>query len=132
MRVRLVTAVLMAAALAGCHRKEKEEEHEKKLVLPLVVTFTNSGYARRTPLEDYPLQGRDGGGVKAMRLGAKAGTAVSAVLFASKGGDFECTVQGPKVDVVDGADIPLDDRTKLGASVTEPVLAACLSLGSVR
>src|SRR5205085_2420201 len=35
--------------------------------LPLVVTFTEGGYARRTPLEDYPLQGRDGGGVKAMR-----------------------------------------------------------------
>jgi DNA gyrase/topoisomerase IV subunit A len=100
--------------------------------LPLVVTFTNSGYARRTPLDDYPLQGRDGGGVKAMRLGGKVGTAVSAVLFASKGGDFECAVQGPKVDVVDGADIPLGDRTKLGAAVTEPVLAACLSLGSVR
>jgi DNA gyrase subunit A len=100
--------------------------------LPLVVTFTNSGYARRTPLDDYPLQGRDGGGVKAMRLGGKVGTAISAVLFASKGGDFECAVQGPKVDVVDGADIPLGDRTKLGAAVTEPVLAACLSLGSVR
>src|SRR5919199_962580 len=100
--------------------------------LPLVVTFTNSGYARRTPLDDYPLQGRDGGGVKAMRLGGKVGTAVSAGLFASKGGDFECTVQGPKVNVIDGADIPLGDRTKLGAPVTEPVLAACLSLGSVR
>jgi DNA gyrase subunit A len=100
--------------------------------LPLVVTFTNSGYARRTPLDDYPLQGRDGGGVKAMRLGGKVGTAISAVLFASKGGDFECAVQGPKVDVVDGADIPLGDRAKLGVPVTEPVLAACLSLGSVR
>jgi hypothetical protein len=55
------------------------------------------------------------------------------VLFATKGGDFECTVQGPKVEVVDGADIPVGDRVKLGAAVTqEPVLAACLSLGSVR
>jgi DNA gyrase subunit A len=101
--------------------------------LPLVVTFTDAGYARRTPLEDYPLQGRDGGGVKAMRLGEKAGKKVTAVLFATKGGDFECTVTpGPKVEVVDGAEIPIGDRAKLGAQVTEPVLAACLSLGSVR
>ncbi len=117
---------------------------------PLVVTFTDTGYARRTPLDDYPLQGRGGSGVKAMRLDpapakgapklfdAKAGpgTAVSAVLFATKGGDFECTVQGqgqgPRVAVVDGAAIPIADRARPGVSVTEPVLAACLSLGSVR
>ncbi len=112
--------------------------------MPLVVTFTASGYARRTALEDYPLQGRDGGGVKAMRLDAKpagklfdtkAGQEVVAVLFATKGGDFECTLSGPKVAVVDGADIPVGDRTKLGAAIPKlagGVLAACLSLGSVR
>ena len=103
--------------------------------LPLVTSFTDGGYARRTPLEDYPLQGRDGGGVKAFRLGDKTGREVRSVLFASRGGDFECIVKGPKVEVVDGADIPIGDRTKLGAAqrkLSEGLIAACLSLGSVR
>jgi len=57
------------------------------------------------------------------------------VLFVTKGGDFECVVDagtGPKVAVVDGADIPVADRAKVGVQVTEPVLAVCPSLGSVR
>jgi len=103
--------------------------------LPLVAAFTDTGYARRTPLDDYPVQGRGGGGVKAMPLGGKGGKSVNAVLFVTKGGDFECTVDagtGPKVAVVDGADIPVADRAKIGVQVTEPVLAVCPSLGSVR
>jgi DNA gyrase/topoisomerase IV subunit A len=105
--------------------------------MPLITTFTDTGYARRTPLEEYPLQGRDGGGVKAMRLGGKVGNAVAVVLFSTRGGDFECTVSGPKVEVVDGAEIPMGDRVKLGASIPKlaeagGVLTACLSLSSVR
>ncbi len=105
--------------------------------MPLVTTFTDAGHARRTPLEEYPVQGRDGGGVKAMRLGGKVGNAVAVVLFSTRGGDFECTVSGPKVEVVDGAEIPMGDRVKLGASIPKlaeagGVLTACLSLSSVR
>ena len=103
--------------------------------LPLVVTFTDGGHARRTPVDDYPVQGRGGGGVKSMALGGKGGNRVSAVLFATKGGDFECVVAGPKVAVVDGADIPLADRSRPGLqlpALDTPVIAACSSLGSVR
>ncbi len=115
---------------------------------PLVTTFSDTGYARRTPLEEFPLQTRGGGGIRVVRLdGADpridgtpgSGARVSAVVFATKGGDFECTVKGvgsgARVEVVDGADIPLDDRTKLGAHIPKldaPVLAACPSIGSVR
>jgi len=127
----------VAGGMRGIKLDEGDEVLRGPLVLtpklPLIVTFTDAGYARRTPLDDYPMQGRGGGGVKAMPLGVKGGTAVRAVLFATKGGDFECTVTGPKVAVVDGAGIPVADRAKLGAHVTEePILAVCPSLGSVR
>ena len=115
--------------------------------MPLVVTFTDTGYARRTALDEYPMQGRGGGGVRAMRLdGANrrldgapgSGSQVNAVIFATKGGDFECTVKGSggyRVEVVDGADIPTADRAKLGGVIPKldgALVTACLSLGSVR
>jgi len=129
----------VAGAMRGLKLDDGDELARGPLVVtprpPLVATFTDTGYARRTPLDDYPVQGRGGGGVKAMSLGGKGGKRVSAVLFVTKGGDFECTVDsgtGPKVAVVDGADIPVADRAKIGVQITEPVLAVCPSLSSVR
>nr|MDQ2830522.1 DNA gyrase subunit A [Chloroflexota bacterium] len=129
----------VAGAMRGIKLDDGDEALGGPLVvtprLPLVATFSDTGYARRTPLDDYPVQGRGGGGVKAMPLGGKGGKSVNAVLFVTKGGDFECTVDagtGPKVAVVDGADIPVADRAKIGVQVTEPILAVCPSLGSVR
>ena len=54
----------VAGGVRGIRLEAGDEVLRGPLVprLPLVVTFTNGGYARRTPLDDYPLQGRDGGG----------------------------------------------------------------------
>jgi DNA gyrase subunit A len=45
-----------------------------------VLTATQHGYGKRTPIEDYPLQGRGGQGVISIQCSERNGKAVGAVL----------------------------------------------------
>jgi len=44
-----------------------------------ILTATENGYGKRTPLEDYPLRGRGGMGVISIRTGGRNGAVVGAV-----------------------------------------------------
>ena len=60
----------------------------------MVLLVTSMGFGKRTPLDDFPVQGRGGGGVKAFNVGDRVGQLVSGricrsgsdVLLASAGG----------------------------------------------
>ena len=48
-----------------------------------LITATEKGFLKRTPLSDYPTQGRNGGGVVTHKLNAKSGEVTAALLLIS-------------------------------------------------
>ena len=49
-----------------------------------LLTATEKGFLKRTPLSDYPTQGRNGGGVVTHKLNAKSGEVTAALLLISE------------------------------------------------
>ncbi len=92
-----------------------------------VIVFTARGFARKTRLADYPAQGRDGGGVRGIRLNEQTGP-VTAVLFGTgRAVTVECADSTGKISVVENADLPVADRQSPGAQIVPAGIAvACL------
>jgi DNA gyrase subunit A len=92
-----------------------------------VIVLTAKGFGKKTRLAEYPLQGRDGGGVRSIRLTERSG-AVTAVLFGSgRAVTVECGDKDGKVAVLENTDLPVADRQSPGALVAPAgVAVACL------
>ncbi|MGH2346348.1 MAG: DNA gyrase/topoisomerase IV subunit A, partial [Chloroflexota bacterium] len=90
-----------------------------------VLTLTGAGIGRRAPIADYPLQGRDGSGVRALTLSDKTGPLVTAFCV-----DDRSTVEGldgaGHAVVLEAKDVPLQDRRRAGLVVAEGITAAVL------
>jgi DNA gyrase subunit A len=88
-----------------------------------VLTLTGAGVGRRAPIADYPLQGRDGSGVRALTLSDKTGPLVAAFCL-----DDRATVEGldgaGRAVVLEAKDVPLQDRRRPGLVVAEGITAA--------
>ncbi len=61
---------------------------------PTVFTVTDGGFAKRTPVDEYRLQGRGGTGVKAMKIIEDRGSLVGALVVDEDDEVFSITASG--------------------------------------
>ena len=61
---------------------------------PTVFTVTDGGYAKRTPVEEYRLQGRGGPGIQAMKFAEARGDLVGALVVAEDDEVFSIKASG--------------------------------------
>jgi len=91
-----------------------------------VIALTTGGVGKKTRLSEYPPQGRDGGGVRAIRL-TPLGGQVAAVLFTTgRAVTLECADESGKITVVENADIPVADRQAPGGPVAPGITVAVM------
>jgi DNA gyrase subunit A len=62
-----------------------------------LLVVTEEGYGKRTPLADYPVHGRGGGGVATVRPGAKIGSVVAAATTTDSHGEMILMSAGGKI-----------------------------------
>ena len=62
-----------------------------------LLIVTEEGYGKRTPLADYPVHGRGGGGVATVRPGAKIGAVVAAATTTDAHGEMILMSAGGKI-----------------------------------
>jgi len=62
-----------------------------------LLIVTAEGYGKRTPLADYPVHGRGGGGVATVRPGAKLGAVVAAATTTDAHGEMILMSAGGKI-----------------------------------
>ena len=72
-----------ARGVAGINLKRGDEVVAALPVAPdgELLTVTSAGYAKRTPIEEFSLQGRGGGGIIAHKLGDRTGDLVGAAML---------------------------------------------------
>jgi DNA gyrase subunit A len=72
------------SGVVGMRFREDDELLAMDVVRPgtFVFTVTDEGYAKRTPVEEYRLQGRGGLGIQAMRFSDARGSLVGALIVA--------------------------------------------------
>jgi DNA gyrase subunit A len=78
-----------------------------------VFTVTNGGYAKRTVVEDYRVQGRGGLGIKAMKINEDRGTLVGA-LVVSDGDEVLAIRAAGGVTRSPVRDVPAKGRDTMG------------------
>ncbi len=96
-----------------------------------VVVVTEGGYAKRTPVGEYRVQGRGGYGIKVARLSRGRGDLVGA-LVAREGDEILVIMQSGRVMRTPVADVRSSGRDTYGVILTKPgpgdgVLAATLN-----
>ena len=84
-----------------------------------LVTVTDGGYAKRTPLSDYRVQGRGGLGIKVANVREDRGRLVGALVTA---GDEEllAITEGGKIIRVNVSDVRPTGRTTAGVILARP------------
>lgn len=60
----------------AAENEEEENGHEKRYGAPTILTVSNRGYGKRTPVEKYPLRHRGGQGVYTLKLSERNGEVV--------------------------------------------------------
>ncbi len=86
-----------------------------------LVTVTGEGYVKRTPLSEYSVQGRNGGGIVAHKLTARTGFITGAAVLSA---ESEYVVFGTGKGIarpIAVADIPASGRSTQGQQVAVPV-----------
>ncbi|HXF63009.1 MAG TPA: DNA gyrase subunit A, partial [Caldilineaceae bacterium] len=80
---------LAAGGVGGMKLKGNERLVYAAVVNPQgeLMTMTSQGYAKRSPLDQYPVQGRNGGGVVTHKPTSRTGPVASALLLAPLNGD---------------------------------------------
>jgi DNA gyrase subunit A len=100
-----------------------------------LVVATTTGYFKRTPLDDFPVQGRHGGGVSAIRLGQNTGAIVDARLALPGDELFSASRRGT-LRKLDLQEIPAGKRSAQGKLLVQPAqgdrIATLLHLPTVR
>jgi DNA gyrase subunit A len=88
-----------------------------------VLLLTGAGVGRRAPMSDYPAQGRDGTGIRSMRLTDKTGPVV-AVFFVEERTSLEGVDGSGRAIVLESKEVPLQDRNRPGNVVAEGITSA--------
>lgn len=84
-----------------------------------LLVVTNEGFAKRTAVEEYRLQGRNGFGVKAVQLTEERGTLVGAVIV-SEDDQVMAIMKSGKVIRSDVAEVKRTGRTTQGVTLAKP------------
>ena len=84
----------------------------------LIIATTN-GYFKRTPLDEYPVQGRHGGGVAAVRLAQNSG-AVADARVAGPADEFFSASRRGTLRKIDLSEIPAAKRSAQGKLLVQP------------
>ena len=84
-----------------------------------LLVVTNEGFAKRTAIEEYRLQGRNGLGVKAVQLTEERGTLVGAVVV-SEEDQILAIMKSGKVIRSDVAEVKRTGRTTQGVTLAKP------------
>jgi DNA gyrase subunit A len=83
-----------------------------------VVVVSEHGWIKRVPLEDFPLQGRGGGGVQMLKLTPATGRVVAATVAHAKGSVSVLSGRG-KRHFLRLAEIPISNRVNRGERLIE-------------
>ena len=103
----------MTVILAGAdHEGEGEEDDDQKLY---VFTVTDGGYAKKTRIGEYRLQGRGGLGIKAMQITESRGELVGGLVLRDTDDVLSVTESGQITrSLVSG--VPVKGRGTMGVS----------------
>jgi DNA gyrase subunit A len=100
-----------------------------------LVIATTAGVFKRTPMSEFPVQGRHGGGVAATRLAQKSGAIADAVVAEPADEFFSASRKGT-LRKLDYAEIPGGKRSAQGKLLIQPAqgdtIAALLHLPTAR
>jgi DNA gyrase subunit A len=83
-----------------------------------VFTVTDGGWAKRTEVSEYRLQGRGGLGIKAMKLRDARGSLVGAVIVTDTD-EVMCIKASGQVTRTGASDVPLKGRDTMGVRFVE-------------
>ena len=100
-----------------------------------LMIVTTNGFFKRTPLDEYPVQGRHGGGVAAVRLAQNSG-AVADARVAGPADEFFSASRRGTLRKIDLSEIPAAKRSAQGKLLVQPAqgdsIVALLHLPSQR
>ena len=128
---------LPAAGVWGMKLSRGDEVAALGLARPAaeLVMVTTAGLFKRTPLAEFPVQGRYGGGVAAMRLAQKSGAVIDA-LVAEPADEFFSASRKGTLRKLDYAEIPSGKRSAQGKLLIQPAqgdsIASLLHLPTAR
>ncbi len=83
----------------------------------MVLCMTEKGYAKRTPLSEYELQGRNGKGLKTFNLTGQVGQTVAAAVFLDKPCALVAKQKSGDITNLKTDDVPADARNAKGEQV---------------
>ena len=84
-----------------------------------VFTVTDGGFAKRTPVEEYRLQGRGGLGIKVAKLAEERGDLVGALIVQEED-EVLVVMEGGKVVRSSVAGVPAKGRDTMGVIFAKP------------
>jgi DNA gyrase subunit A len=101
--------------------------------VPAIALITALGFGKRTPLAEFPIQGRNGQGVKAVNLTPKSGALVTAALMGPQDRLLSVSTSG-KAALLAAAALPEMARAATGKQIialaTGQIVDRCLLFGS--
>ncbi len=83
-----------------------------------ILTVTERGYGKRTPLEEYRLQGRAGKGIIDIKTGGRNGTVVGMLQVRDEDHVLVCTTKG-KLIRIRAADVSSQGRNTWGVRIID-------------
>jgi DNA gyrase subunit A len=83
----------------------------------MVLCMTEKGYAKKTPLSEYELQGRNGKGLKTFNLTGQVGQTVAAAVFLDKPCALVAKQKSGDITNLKTDDVPADARNAKGEQV---------------
>jgi DNA gyrase subunit A len=104
---------IVGAAITPKNPKKKHGKGEAVVVADMILSVTESGYGKRTPIEEYRLQTRGGKGVINVKTTARNGKVVSSMLV-SEHSEAMVISQYGKIIRVDTAEIREAGRSTQG------------------
>jgi DNA gyrase subunit A len=88
----------------------------------MVLSMTEKGYAKQTPLSEYELQGRNGKGLKTYNLTGQIGQTVAGAVFLDKPCMLVTKQKSGDITTLKSDDIPSDARNAKGEQVVLAVM----------
>ena len=128
---------LPAAGVWGMKLSSGDEVVRLGLARPKaeLVIVTTTGFFKRTPMSEFPVQGRHGGGVAAIRLAQKSG-AIADARVAEPADEFFSASRKGTLRKLDLSEIPAAKRSAQGKLLIQPAqgdtIVALLHLPSQR
>jgi DNA gyrase subunit A len=109
-----------AAGVKGIEVEEGDEVIAADVVQEgaLILTVTERGYGKRTPLDEYRLQGRGGKGIIDIKTGGRNGTVVGMVQV-REGDDVLVVTTKGKLIRFHAADVSAQGRNTMGVRIID-------------